>query len=172
MRQQPFPPPLPPQVKEFLLEANWTTATSAKKYTTWNRRQVGRSRVVGSQAQRRARRRLAVSLPATVQLCASAPYNWCVHPSLDRLLALQHKVAENEYTAKKTELRNMKILNMRARGRWAREATCRAGAANGVRLPDLHEQLRRRTSLRCTRTLAPPALCTPLLARSQRLLRL
>lgn len=54
------------KVKEFLLEANWTTATSAKKYTTWNRR--------------------------------------------------QHKVAENEYTAKKTELRNMKILNMRARG--------------------------------------------------------
>lgn len=29
------------QVKEFLLEANWTTATSAKKYTAWTRRQVG-----------------------------------------------------------------------------------------------------------------------------------
>ncbi len=28
------------QVKEFLLEANWTTATSAKKYTAWTRRQV------------------------------------------------------------------------------------------------------------------------------------
>lgn len=54
------------KVKEFLLEANWTTATSAKKYTTWNRG--------------------------------------------------QHKIADNEYNAKKTELRNMKVLNMRARG--------------------------------------------------------
>jgi len=34
-------------------------------------------------------------------------------------LGVQDQVHENEYNAKKTELRNMKILNMRARGRCA-----------------------------------------------------
>lgn len=28
------------KLKEFLLEANWTTATQGKKYSQWNMRQV------------------------------------------------------------------------------------------------------------------------------------
>lgn len=44
---------------------------------------------------------------------------------------MQHKIADNEYNAKKTELRNMKVLNMRARGRWGRAAaSMEAGRAS------------------------------------------
>ncbi|KAI3431515.1 hypothetical protein D9Q98_004565 [Chlorella vulgaris] len=54
------------KVKEFLLEAGWMTASSAKKYTAWVRHETN--------------------------------------------------LTANEYTLKRTMLRNMKILNMRARG--------------------------------------------------------
>ena len=67
------------QVKEFLLEANWTTATSAKKYTTWNRKQVGwwagRGRACVTWAA--TRHRLAVA----VWEAPALPREWCnQHP--------------------------------------------------------------------------------------------
>ena len=119
------------QVKEFLLDANWTTATSAKKYTAWARHQVGGS-VVCQPLHVPALRQQLLGLPprppSAVPLLPSKTPS--LHPlpsphTTQLATACRHaprppvqvNLTDNEYIAKRQQLRHLKILHMRARGK-------------------------------------------------------
>ena len=126
-----------PQVKEFLLEAHWTTASAAKKYGAWMRHQVptGRPLLQGDRGGPLAcvcvhmpqgvwgagggRGGAPPSSPSNLRLPpypAPAPAPALPWVDVAIVLLLQTNLTSNEYTARKAELRAGMITSMRARG--------------------------------------------------------
>lgn len=124
------------KIKDYLLQANWTTATQVKKYTDWARDHVRRIRVCVCVWQRGSvemgalprTRLLALAGAAVLPFVGPPVDSTCRHkhtstPLSQPNMILHHPtpsqgqhVASNEYSAKREHLRRIKIISMRERG--------------------------------------------------------